>query len=73
MNEWSKNLHVVGVTEDCFSLRSYLSFSCEGLSWLHGSSSSPQSLLTHRAVEGKKKKKKKHGTEKIRGLSLRKK
>lgn len=29
----------------------YLSSSCEGLSWLHGSSSSLQSLLTHQAVK----------------------
>ena len=42
------------VSDICVSLCSYLSFSCEGPAWLHGSSSSPQSLLTHRAVEGNK-------------------
>lgn len=38
----------------------YLSFSFVGPSWLHGSASSPQSLLTHQAVGKRKNKKQIH-------------
>lgn len=54
LNNLNKHISNEVTDKKIILLCRYLSFSFEGPSWLHGSAFSPQSLLSHQAVEGKK-------------------